>query len=241
MKWRLSAWKASTSRPSVDPNESLGIPFIVGWKEMLLGAVSGSVWTNESKNYPSDYHGWILRNSEDSVKLNTSFAERLNLTIRQGSASLGRRTICQARWKQRLEDHIELFRCYYNFIRPHRALKFGRAVRTPAWQAGLTDRALALREIFSSKMVFLALKNLLFKTLWAVSFRIPGVRLAAYQQLMTEAPLEDFEWESDAGLFRPSALLASTFFYDSSSQAPVPKPLSTRRRFCTASALITLG
>ena len=120
-----------------------------------------------------------LLKSEDSVKLNTSFVERLNLTIRQGSAYLGRRTIYQARWKERLEDHIELFRCYYNFIRPHRALKFGRAVRTPAWQAGLTNRALALREIFSSKMVFLALKNLLFKTLSAVSFRIPAVRLAA--------------------------------------------------------------
>jgi hypothetical protein len=46
-----------------------------------------------------------LRDSEDSVKLNTSFVERLNLTIRQGSAYLGRRTICQARWKQCLEDH----------------------------------------------------------------------------------------------------------------------------------------
>jgi hypothetical protein len=29
------------------------------------------------------------------------------------------------------------------------------------------------------KMVFLALKNLLFKTLWGVSFRIPAVRVAA--------------------------------------------------------------
>ena len=43
-----------------------------------------------------------LRDSEDSSKLNTSFVERLNLTIRQGSAYLFRRTICQARWKQRL-------------------------------------------------------------------------------------------------------------------------------------------
>jgi IS1 family transposase len=37
-----------------------------------------------------------LRDSEDSVKLNTSFVERLNLTIRQGSSYLGRRTLCQA-------------------------------------------------------------------------------------------------------------------------------------------------
>jgi hypothetical protein len=49
----------------------------------------------------------------------------------------------------------------------------------PACQAGSTNRALTLREIFSSKMVFLALKNLLFKTLWGVSFRIPAVRVAA--------------------------------------------------------------
>ncbi len=33
------------------------------------------------------------RNSEDSTKLNTSYVERLNLTIRQGSAYLVRRTI----------------------------------------------------------------------------------------------------------------------------------------------------
>ena len=95
-----------------------------------------------------------LRNSEDSGKLNTSFVERLNLTIRKGSSYLGRRTICQARWKEYLEDHLELLRCHYNFVRLHRALKFGRAVRTPAMQAGLTRRRLTLREIFFSRMSF---------------------------------------------------------------------------------------
>src|SRR5687767_16038565 len=50
-----------------------------------------------------------LHDSEDSMKLNTSFVERLNLTIRQGSAYLGRRTISHARWKKQLEDHLELF------------------------------------------------------------------------------------------------------------------------------------
>jgi transposase-like protein/IS1 family transposase len=100
-----------------------------------------------------------LRNSEDSAKLNTSFVERLNLTIRQGLAYLGRRTICQARWKQRLEDHIELLRCYYNFIRPHRALKFGPELRTPAMQAGLTRRQLMFREIFEEDIIFRASGN----------------------------------------------------------------------------------
>jgi transposase-like protein/IS1 family transposase len=97
-----------------------------------------------------------LEESEDSSRLNTSFIERLNLTIRQGSAYLCRRTICHARWKERLEGHLELLRCYYNFVRPHRALKFGREVRTPAIQAGLTGKQWTLRKIFSSEIVFLA-------------------------------------------------------------------------------------
>jgi IS1 family transposase len=123
-----------------------------------------------------------LQDSEDSVNLNTSFVERLNLTIRQSSAYLGRRTICQARWKQCLDDHLELVRCHYNFVRPHLALKFGREVRTPARQAGLTKRTLTLREIFSSRLLFMASKNVLlvlFETARPVSFPVRGIPLAA--------------------------------------------------------------
>ena len=78
------------------------------------------------------------------MKLITSYVERLNLTIRQGAAYLFRRTICYARRDQRLEDHLQLLRCYYNFVRPHWALKFGREVGTPAIQADLTRRRLVL-------------------------------------------------------------------------------------------------
>jgi IS1 family transposase len=67
-------------------------------------AVLGDKWRLEQ----------ALQDSEDSVKLNTSFVERLNLTIRQGSAYLGRRTISHARCKKTLEDQLELLRCYYN-------------------------------------------------------------------------------------------------------------------------------
>ena len=59
-------------------------------------AVIGAYWRLEK----------MLADSEDSSKLNTSFIERLNLTIRQGSAYLFRRTICHARWKEHLEDHL---------------------------------------------------------------------------------------------------------------------------------------
>ena len=89
-----------------------------------------------------------LNNSEDSSTLNTSFIERMNLTIRQGSAYLSRRTLSHARSEDKLEEHLELLRCHYNFVRPHRALKFGREVRTPAMQAGLATLRLTFREVF---------------------------------------------------------------------------------------------
>ena len=89
-----------------------------------------------------------LTHSEDSSTVNTSFIERLNLTIRQDSAYLLRRTLSHARSQDKLEAHLELLRCYYNFVRPHGALKFGRETRTPAMQAGLAPRRLTFREVF---------------------------------------------------------------------------------------------
>ena len=53
-----------------------------------------------------------LLTSEDSEHLNTSFVERLNLTIRQGSAYLRRRSPCPARCEDQLRGHVELLRCH---------------------------------------------------------------------------------------------------------------------------------
>ena len=96
-----------------------------------------------------------LLESEDSETLNTSFIERLNLTIRQGSAYLRRRSPCHARDADQLRSHVELVRCHYNFVRPHRALRFGRETRTPAMQAGLVSTRLALSDIFTAPCVTL--------------------------------------------------------------------------------------
>ena len=101
-------------------------------------AVHGASWRFEE----------ALNNSEDSTTLNTSFIERLNLTIRQSSAYLARRTLSHTRSKQKLAEHLELIRCYYNFVRPHRALKFGRETRTPGMQAGLATRRVTFHQIF---------------------------------------------------------------------------------------------
>jgi hypothetical protein len=104
--------------------------------------VIGSTWKLED----------ALLESEDSTKLNTSFIGRLNLTIRRGCSCLARKTTGHARVTRTLVDQLEMFRCYYNFIRPHSSLRFGREVRTPAMQAGLAPRRYTFRDIFGRSM-----------------------------------------------------------------------------------------
>ena len=124
-----------------------------------------------------------LWESEDSETLNTSFVERLNLTIRQGSAYLRRRAPCHARGTDQLRGHVELLRCHYNFIRPHRALKFGEETRTPAMQAGVVSTRLDWSDIFTAP-------GLSLRILVAV------VRIPVTVQLMDTgaAELPTFSW-----------------------------------------------
>jgi transposase-like protein/IS1 family transposase len=95
-----------------------------------------------------------LFHSEDSSTLNTSFVERHNLTIRQGCSYLVRRTPCHARHSGFLKGQMALMMMYYNFVRPHMALKFGKIVRTPAMQAGLVTKRLSFREVFTAALLF---------------------------------------------------------------------------------------
>jgi hypothetical protein len=95
-----------------------------------------------------------LFHSEDSSTLNTSFVERHNLTIRQGSAYLGRRTPCHAQCTESLVGQMALLTTYYNFVRPHMALQFGKTLRTQAMQAGLAKKRLSFREIFTGRATF---------------------------------------------------------------------------------------
>jgi len=90
----------------------------------------------------------MLDRSEDSSTLNTSFIERHNLTIRRGSPYLQRRTPAHARNAEYLNDHMMLLQCYYNFIRPHSALKYGNEIWTPAMQAGLVSKRMTFRQVF---------------------------------------------------------------------------------------------
>ena len=113
----------------------------------------------------SDQLKYALFHSEDSSTLNTSFIERLNLTIRRGCAYLNRKTPGHARASEPFSKNISLFKGYYNFVRPHQALKFGKETRTPAQQAGLVSKRLTLREIFTSLVVLILFIQRLIMTL----------------------------------------------------------------------------
>jgi transposase InsO family protein len=58
-----------------------------------------------------------------SGRLNTAFIERLNLTVRHGVAALARRTWATAQQSPQLLVHLEWWRAYYHFVRPHASLR----------------------------------------------------------------------------------------------------------------------
>jgi IS1 family transposase len=95
-------------------------------------------------------------------QINTAFIERVNLSIRQHVAAVGRRvnTLCQG--EAGLRDQLALFQVYHNFVLPHASLRQPLPVPevtngrgsvkvwrpcTPAMTAGLTDHVWSLREV----------------------------------------------------------------------------------------------
>lgn len=92
-------------------------------------------------------------------KINTAFAERLNLDFRQHVAAIGRRVNTLCKHEAGLRQQLALFHVYHNFVLPHASLRVplpevtsGTGVvkrwqqRTPAMAAGLTDRVWSLRD-----------------------------------------------------------------------------------------------
>src|SRR5579859_892444 len=97
-----------------------------------------------------------------SGRLNTAFIERVNLTVRHGVAALARRTWATAQQSPHLLAHLEWWRAYYHFVRPHASLRVAfmqprerggnlaaqrYRQRTPAMAAGRTDRRWTAREV----------------------------------------------------------------------------------------------
>jgi IS1 family transposase len=94
--------------------------------------------------------------------INTAFVERLNLTLRHGLAALTRRSWATAQLAPELEAHLQWWRAWYHFCRPHQGLRLklgtpqlrnGRQTarlyrdRTPAMAAGLSDHVWKIEEL----------------------------------------------------------------------------------------------
>jgi IS1 family transposase len=95
-------------------------------------------------------------------QINTAFIERLNLTIRQHVAAVGRRVTTLCKGEDGVRQQLVLFHAYHNFCLPHASLRVPLAApistngtgsakqwqpRTPAMAAGLTDHVWTLREV----------------------------------------------------------------------------------------------
>src|SRR5215831_15858451 len=95
-------------------------------------------------------------------QINIAFVERLNLSIRQHVATVGRRVTTLCKGEAGLREQLALYQTYYNFCLPHASLRHpllqaepthgtGSAKcwqpRTPAMAAGLTDHVWTLREV----------------------------------------------------------------------------------------------
>ena len=98
-------------------------------------------------------------------QINTAFVERLNLSLRQHVAAIGRRVSTLCKGEEGLHQQLALYHVYYNFCLPHASLRqalpqplpthgTGSAKRwqprTPAMAAGLTDHGWTLREVLLS-------------------------------------------------------------------------------------------
>jgi IS1 family transposase len=95
-------------------------------------------------------------------QINTAFVERINLTIRQHVAAVGRRVTTLCKGEDGLRQQLALYQVYYNMCLPHASLRQPLAQpeptngpgsaktwrpQTPAMAAGLTDHVWTLREV----------------------------------------------------------------------------------------------
>src|SRR5467141_2737466 len=95
-------------------------------------------------------------------QINTAFVERLNLSLRQHVAAIGRRVSTLCKGEDGVRQQLVLYHVYDNFCLPHTSVRqplpqaepthgTGSAKRwqprTPAMAAGLTDHVWTLREV----------------------------------------------------------------------------------------------
>jgi IS1 family transposase len=110
------------------------------------------LWGNRSELYELlEAHGFRRL-------IQTAVIERVNLTIRQGVATLTRRTWSLPQSDAHLLNHVEWWRADYHWIRPHQTLNVRVSgekprPRTPAMALGLTDHLWTIEEFLHTPLL----------------------------------------------------------------------------------------
>ena len=100
------------------------------------------------------------------LTISTALVERVNLTLRQALAPLGRKTYSFCKDRERLRQRVVFFQAFYNVARPHMSLRRPLPPQectrqgaiqlrwrecTPAMATGLTDHVWTFRELLTAK------------------------------------------------------------------------------------------
>jgi IS1 family transposase len=106
-----------------------------------------------------------LEATRPGLKINTSFVERFNLTLRHLVSRLRRKGLTFSKKRKYLVWHLQLATAYYHFVRPHGALRQRLdepsptrgspklwLPRTPTMAAGLTDHIWSIKELLSFRV-----------------------------------------------------------------------------------------
>jgi len=100
----------------------------------------------------------LIKASKGGKKLNTSFIERFNGTIRERFAPLTRKCRYAASKMKTVHTGIYLIGCVYNFCSPHYELSKSKTKGgcgfscTPAMASGLTDHVWSVKELLTYKV-----------------------------------------------------------------------------------------
>jgi hypothetical protein len=92
-------------------------------------------------------------------KVNTSYVERNNLTLRSCISRLVRKSLNFSKDERLLDAHLSLFQGYFNFVKTHLGLRLRSHVpgrkwmqRTPAMAQGITDHVWSWEELLTFRV-----------------------------------------------------------------------------------------
>jgi IS1 family transposase len=137
-----------TPNPRLVPAEDLlYVQVVKQYKQYRVVKVTQKVVFGDSEKVES-----ILAASAVSNKINTSYIERYNGTVRLMDARCGRKTLRFSKCKENHEIQLALSLGYYHLCRPHKTLtkRYGRPT-TPFMASNLTDHVWSMAELLKFK------------------------------------------------------------------------------------------